>query len=44
MIPILIGSALYSGIGLVVRHYYYPREPAYMAAVWPIGFFMGGSK
>jgi hypothetical protein len=41
MIPVFVGLAIYSGIGLVVRHYRFPKEPVYVAAVWPVVFGMG---
>ena len=36
----LIGLAVYSGIGLVVRNQRFPREPVYMAGIWPVAFFL----
>lgn len=41
MIPFFIGLGVYQGIGLIVRHYKFPREPIYTAAAWPIALIIG---
>ena len=43
-LPILIGLAVYEGIGLVVRAKYFPREPVYMASVWPVAILGARTK